>query len=95
MVVRDLLEVFSILLDECVEFLIQVEVEVFDLAEKQGWFFELFVGGVVDQEVLVDKVVTLDGEPQPDPGAVCLLVLCQDLNLDVVVHRVYQTVNLA
>lgn len=63
MVVRDLLEVFGILLDECVEFLIQVEVEVFDLAEEQGWFFELFVGGVVDQEVLVDKVVTLDGQP--------------------------------
>lgn len=49
MVVRDLLEVFGILLDECVEFLIQVEVEVFNLAEEQGWFFKLFVGGVVDE----------------------------------------------
>jgi len=49
MVVRNLLEIFGIVLDERVEFLVQVEVEVFDLAEEQGRFLELLVGRVLDQ----------------------------------------------
>lgn len=93
-VVRDLLEVFGVVLDERVQLLVQVEVEVLDLAEEQGRLLELLVGRVVDQEVLVDKVVALHGEAHPRARAVGFVELREHFLLDVVLHGFEQAVDL-